>query len=102
MSKKKDEKPEILVLAPPAPGEVKRLLGLYRLWDKAHAEGPWARDLALRLGVRQDGAHDRFYLAPHGAKIAAALDVSRSERPSGVQSGSGFGVVHRVFTHPKM
>jgi ribosomal protein S18 acetylase RimI-like enzyme len=121
MGKNKDEKPDILVLAPPAPAEVKRLLGLYKLWDKAHAAGPWARDLALRLGVRQDGAHDRFYLAPHGAKIAAALDVSRSERPPGVrsaagspkrgragrklpgtQSGSGFGVVHRVFTHPKM
>ncbi len=96
MGKKKDEKPDILVLAPPAPAEVKRLLGLYKLWDKAHAEGPWARDLALRLGVEQDGAHDRFYLAPQGAKIAAALDVSRSKMTT------GFGAVHRVFTHPKM
>jgi ribosomal protein S18 acetylase RimI-like enzyme len=90
------KKPEILVLSPPAPAEVEKLLRLYRLWDAAHAKGAWARDLARRLGVGQDGSVDRFYVAPHGEKIAAALDVSRSEKRP------GFGIVHRVFTHPKM
>lgn len=90
------DKHEILVLAPPAPAEVKRLLGLYKLWDRPHAEGTWARDLALRLGSGLEGAHDRFYMLPHGRKIASALDVSRSER------SPGFGIAHRVFTHPKM
>ena len=93
--------PEVVTVSPPAPEWAKRLLGLYRLWDRANASGAWAADLVRRLagppGVsRPAGSHDRFYVSPHGPQAAAALDVSRSE------SWPGLGIVHRVFTHPTM
>ncbi|MHC4247607.1 MAG: GNAT family N-acetyltransferase [Planctomycetota bacterium] len=93
--------PEVLTVVPPGPEWAKRLLGLYRLWDRANATGAWAADLVRRLAApegvsRPEGSHDRFYVSPHGEQAAAALDVSRSE------SWPGLGIVHRVFTHPTM
>ncbi len=89
---------DVVTLAPPAPEWTARLQGLYKLWDAAHAEGVWARDLAWRLSVEPatSKAHDRFYAIPYGQQVAAALEVSRSE------GFTGLGLVHRVFTHPTM
>ena len=86
------------VVVPPAPEWAARLLGLYKLWDEAHARGRWARDLERRLSTPAERSHarDRFYVFPHGIQVAAALDVSRSA------DFAGLGIVHRVFTHPTM
>lgn len=92
------EASEIIAVAPPAPEWVERLLALYGLWDGAHASGPWARDLGLRLTLPPETTRslDRFYVSPYGNEVAAALDVTRSSR------FAGLAAVHRVFTHPAM
>ena len=43
------EPPEVVTVVPPEPEWAKRLLGLYRLWDRANASGAWAADLVSRL-----------------------------------------------------
>lgn len=84
---------EALRIDPPAPEWEERLLALYRLWDRPHGSGLWARDLKARLAGLA-GTRDRFYAVPHGPQAAAALDVTVSPHLPAL------GIVHRVFTHP--